>query len=72
MQLILGDKREIYLLDESVLPVTEKERRREGKSIIGPRMKYVNLSFVPQNERKKSKVEQFLANFLFSVSYNFF
>ena len=35
-----GDKREAHLLDESVLPVTEKERRSEGKSSIGPRMKY--------------------------------
>ena len=25
MQFTLGDKREVYLLDESVLPVTEKE-----------------------------------------------
>ena len=39
MQFILGDKGE-NLLDESVLPVTEKERRGEGKSSIGPRMKY--------------------------------
>ena len=27
-------------MDESVLPVTEKERRGEGKSSIDPRMKY--------------------------------
>ena len=31
MQFILGDKREVHLLNDSVLPVTEKERRREGK-----------------------------------------
>ena len=40
MQFTFGDKREVHLLDESVLPVTEKERRGEGKSSIGPRMKY--------------------------------
>ena len=40
MQFSFGDKGEVYLLDESVLSVTEKERRREGKSNIGPRMKY--------------------------------
>ena len=28
------DMREVPLLDESVLPVTEKERKGEGKSII--------------------------------------
>ena len=31
MQFIFGDKREAYQLDESVLPVTEKERKGEGK-----------------------------------------
>ena len=40
MQLIFWDKGEVYLLDESALPVTEKERRGERKSSIGPRMKY--------------------------------
>ena len=40
MQFTFGDKREVYLLDESVLPVTEKEWRREGKRSIGPRIKY--------------------------------
>ena len=40
MQFILGDKREVHLLDESALPVTEKERRGEGKRNISPRMKY--------------------------------
>ena len=40
MQFTFGDKGEIYLLDESLVPVTEKERRREGKRRIGPRMKY--------------------------------
>ena len=40
MQFTFGDKGEAYLLDESVLPMTEKERRQEGKSSIGPRMKY--------------------------------
>ena len=38
MQFTYGDKGEVYLLDESVLPVTEKERRREGKR--SPRIKY--------------------------------
>ena len=40
MQFTFGDKREAHLLDESVLPVTGKERRGKGKSSIGPRMKY--------------------------------
>ena len=31
MQFTFEDKREVYLLDESVLPVTEKERRRGKK-----------------------------------------
>ena len=39
MQFTFGDKREVYLVDESVLPVTEKERRGEGKSSNSPRMK---------------------------------
>ena len=30
----------VHFLDESALPVTEKERKGEGKSSIGPRMKY--------------------------------
>ena len=33
MQFTFGYKREAHLLDESVLPVTRKERRGEGKSI---------------------------------------
>ena len=40
MQFTLGDKGEVHLLDENVLPVTSKERRREGESSIGPRIKY--------------------------------
>ena len=40
MQFTLGDKREVHLLNESVLPVTRKERRGEGKSSISPRIKY--------------------------------
>ena len=31
MQFTFGDKREVYLLDESALPVTKKESMREGK-----------------------------------------
>ena len=31
MQFTFGDKREVYLLDESVQPVTKKESSREGK-----------------------------------------
>ena len=46
MQFIFGDKREVYLLDESVLPVTKKERRREGKRSIGPWMKYLGMLVV--------------------------
>ena len=40
LQFTFGDKGEAHLLDESVLPVTEKERKGEGKSSMGPRMKY--------------------------------
>ena len=31
MQFTFGDNREVYLLDKSALPVTEKESMREGK-----------------------------------------
>ena len=34
MQFIFWDKREVHLLDESTIPVTEKESMREGKSGI--------------------------------------
>ena len=45
MQFTFGDKREVYLLDESVLlPVTEKESMQEGKKSMGPRMKYVRTN----------------------------
>ena len=37
-QLTLGDKGEVYLLDESVLPVTEKESKRKGKKSNSARM----------------------------------
>ena len=40
MQFNFEDKREVYLLSESVLPVSKKESMREGKKSIGPRMKY--------------------------------
>ena len=40
MQFTFGDKREVYLLGESALPVNEKESMQEGKKSIGPRMKY--------------------------------
>ena len=39
MHLTMRDRREAHLLEESVLPVTKKERRGEGKSSIGPGMK---------------------------------
>ena len=58
MQFILGDKREVHLLGESALPVTEKERRGEGKTTISPRMKYghANLkSFFPYTNGRCSK-----------------
>ena len=50
MQFTFGDKREVYLLGESALPVTAKERRVEGKTNINPRMKYGHtnlISFLP-------------------------
>ena len=31
MQFIFGDKGEVFLLDESVLPVTEKKEGKRGK-----------------------------------------
>ena len=40
MLFTFGDKGEVYLVDESVLPVTEKERRQEGKRSIDGRMNY--------------------------------
>ena len=36
MQFSFGDKREVYLLGESALPVTEKENMQEGKMIQPP------------------------------------
>ena len=38
MQFTVGDEREVHLWDESVLPVTEKERKGEGKNSIAPRI----------------------------------
>ena len=51
MQFTFGDKGEVYLLDESALPVTKKEKWREGKITIGPRMKYghANVPRYPEN-----------------------
>ena len=46
MQFNFGDKREVYLLDESALSVTEKESMQERKRSIGPRMKYGHANFV--------------------------
>ena len=52
MQFTFGDKEEVYLVYESVLPVTKKERRREAKRSISPKIKYgdtnlkLNLPFV--------------------------
>ena len=40
IQLTFGDKREVYLQDESALPLTRKESIREGKKSIGLGMKY--------------------------------
>ena len=37
MQFIFGDKREVKLWGESALPVTEKERMREGKKVLKSR-----------------------------------
>ena len=55
MQFTFWDKREVYLLEESALPVTEKESMQEGKRSIGPRMKYglANLnSFCPHTNKQ--------------------
>ena len=44
VQLTFGDKREVYELDGSALPVTEKESKRKGKKNIDPKMKFFSLS----------------------------
>ena len=44
MQFTFGDKREVYLLDESARPVTEKESMLEGKK-----------EHRPYNEQKREK-----------------
>ena len=36
MQFTFGDKREVYLLDESALPVTEKKVCERGKDMLVP------------------------------------
>ena len=46
MQFTFGDKKEGHLLNESVLPITEKERRRLGKRNIGPRIKYGHANLI--------------------------
>ena len=46
MQFTFGEKREVYLLNESALPVTEKESMQEGKKSFGPRMKYGHTNLV--------------------------
>ena len=43
MQLTFGDKREVYLLDKSALPVSKKESLQEGNKSIGPRIKIKNI-----------------------------
>ena len=59
MRFTFGDKGEVYLLDESVLPVNEKEKRQEGKRSIGPRIKYghANLKsvYIAQRAEWESK-----------------
>ena len=55
MQFIFGDKREVYLLEESALPVTKKESMQERKRSIGPRVRYghPNLtSFYPHTNEQ--------------------
>ena len=44
-QFTFVDKREVYLLDESVLPVMEKDSKGKGKKGIRPRMKYGHQTF---------------------------
>ena len=55
MQFTFGDEIEVHLLDDSALPVTEKESMREGKRSIGPRIKYghANLSSVCAHTNKR-------------------
>ena len=62
MQFGFGDKGEVYLLDESVLPVTGKERRREGKSSISPRIKYDThiIICLPIYKRKVQHIQPFI------------
>ena len=47
----------VYLLDESVLPVTEKERRGKEKKSIGPRMKngHTNLDSLLGGQKDMSE-----------------
>ena len=45
VQFTFGDKGKVYLLNESALPATEKESKREGKMSIRPRMKYGHKPF---------------------------
>ena len=42
IQFTFGDKREVYLLNESALPVTEKESVQS----IGPKMKYGHANLI--------------------------
>ena len=39
LQFTFGDKGEVYMLDESALPVTEKDSKLERKKSISPRIK---------------------------------
>ena len=48
VQLTYGDKKKVYLLDESALPVTDKEKRREVGQ--GTLVQQVILSLVPKSE----------------------
>ena len=52
MQFTFGDKREVYLLDESALPLNKKESMREGKR----RMKYGHASLSSFNPNTNEQV----------------
>ena len=59
----------VYLLDESVLPVTEKERRGKEKKSIGPRMKngHANLDSFCSQTNGRCSVINFSLNCMYAL-----
>ena len=63
MQFTFGDKREVYLQDESALPVIKKESMQKGKYSIGPRMKYghSNLNLICAQTNGRVRIQPFIS-----------